>query len=191
MSASVEEQMMDIPRCLVEVQDERHYKIEDFLFDAAHVEVTAWTAKQQHYRDTGKYVDPESEIPEWKGGHLEIFTSAGLVWPPCYSGSPRLTQRLAHLPERMAECAWYHEHSVGKTMREEGDCEVIVDLASSLMWQIKGLATDGVASCFVASQRPWLLLRLRSVCGKETLAMQGFFLCHLRAGTLPPEGNWP
>ena len=92
------------------------FSLEDFLLPDSHPAVEEWRthreATKQRKQGGGKR---EQGILAFEQDHLEMYSRAGLKWPPSQDDyvSAGIDKAIAHLPRRNQECVFYHVKTKG------------------------------------------------------------------------------
>jgi site-specific DNA-cytosine methylase len=160
--------------------DER-FLVDEFLFDDDSEAVMSWQAERMELKavevarkakaaakaaEKGEAKDIEAYLVK----HLEIYRNNDVEWPPSYDSDPSWRDRMAYLPDRQKECAWFYKVVA---QRLNLALDVITDLNLSLDWSLSCFNDPPHIACLATTSRPYSVLREREVCGEEALQMQG------------------
>ncbi|CAK0879848.1 unnamed protein product, partial [Prorocentrum cordatum] len=152
-------------------------KLESFLLPDSHEEVREWRAHRMQTKTEAADKKGSAKAgadQKYEDEHLELFSAAGLKWPPNYKDAG-LEDVVAHLPRRFAECVMYRDSRI--ELKKESS-ERIIDLNSRLDWQRVGPPVP----CLVCTGRPWLVKRQRDLTGAEAMNLQGYMYQDLMFG---------
>ena len=146
--------------------------VTSFLLPDTHDEVREWRAHRMQTKTEKASRGTSGAEQKYEEEHLEMFEKAGLQWPPDEEAFERagLTDVVAHLPRRNAECVYYHYCGTKNGTEPERKDEHIMDINMRLGWQASGQSVP----CLVSSSRPWIFGRRRDLTGAEALEIQGF-----------------
>ena len=152
--------------------------LDDYLLPDDHEEVREWTAHRMAVKteaDNKKKATRSCSDLNFESQHLEFYSTEGFTWPPTQAmlEAAGLADKLAHLPRRNQETAYYH--TMCKRSKEYVS-EKMFDLNMNLEWQLH----QPTVGCLVCTAKPWLLKRRRELTGAEALTIQGFAWWEIR-----------
>lgn len=120
--------------------------------------------RQQQQREKGEPRKKQKENATWEVDHLQLFTEAGLQWPPVFDED--FIARAGHVVNRQQEIIYYFNQIYDTTERES-----FVDINMTISWAKRCVGHTG---CIVSSSHMWRLKAGCSVEPTEALSLQGY-----------------